>query len=130
MVFLFAVGDGAERNARQNEERSRSVSSEVVPEVEIVSLLQEHIPKYKLRADYLTQYTGYSNLDFSTSTCEGLTIQTPTITAEQELKVRGGLTPDEAEAALDYFVLCGDRLSQMTRTYNDVEAVTRLLQVI
>ena len=130
MISLFSVGDAAERNARQNEERSRSVSSEVVPEVEIVSLLQEPIPKYKLRADYLTQFTGYSNLDFSTSACEGLTIQTPTITAEQELKVRGGLTPEEAEAALGYFVLCGDRLSQMTRTYNDVEAVTRLLQVI
>ena len=39
-----------------------------------------------------------------------------------------GLTPQQAKAVLDYFVSCGDRLSQMTKTYQDVEAVTRLLQ--
>lgn len=33
-------------------------NSEEVPEVEIVSLLQEHIPKYRLRADSLTQFGG------------------------------------------------------------------------
>ena len=27
-----------------------------------------------------------------------------------------------------YFISCGDRLSQMTKTYHDVEAVTSLLQ--
>ena len=39
-----------------------------------------------------------------------------------------GLSPVQAKAVLDYFVSCGDRLSQMTKTYHDVEAVTRLLQ--
>lgn len=33
-------------------------NSEEVPEVEIVSLLQEYIPKYRLRADSLTQFGG------------------------------------------------------------------------
>ena len=33
-----------------------------------------------------------------------------------------------AGATLDYFVSCGDRLSQMTKTYHDIDAVTRLLQ--
>jgi trafficking kinesin-binding protein 1 len=33
-----------------------------------------------------------------------------------------------ASATLDYFVSCGDRLSQMTKTYHDIDAVTRLLQ--
>lgn len=32
-----------------------------MPEVEIFSLLEEQIPKYKLRADTLTQFTGYQN---------------------------------------------------------------------
>jgi len=27
-------------------------------------------------------------------------------------------------------VLCGDRVSQMTKTYNDIEAVTRLLEEV
>jgi len=38
------------------------------------------------------------------------------------------LTPELASATLDYFVSCGDRLSQMTKTYHDIDAVTRLLQ--
>lgn len=36
-------------------------SSEYLPEVEIFSLLEEQIPKYKLRADTLTQFAGYQN---------------------------------------------------------------------
>lgn len=36
-------------------------SSEHLPEVEIFSLLEEQIPKYRLRADTLTQFTGYQN---------------------------------------------------------------------
>lgn len=36
-------------------------SSEHLPEVEIFSLLEEQIPKYKLRADALTQFGGYEN---------------------------------------------------------------------
>lgn len=36
-------------------------SSDHLPEVEIFSLLEEQIPKYKLRADTLTQFTGYQN---------------------------------------------------------------------
>lgn len=36
-------------------------SSEHLPEVEIFSLLEEQIPKYKLRVDSLTQFSGYEN---------------------------------------------------------------------
>lgn len=36
-------------------------SAEHLPEVEIFSLLEEQIPKYKLRADVLTQFGGYEN---------------------------------------------------------------------
>lgn len=36
-------------------------SSEHLPEIEIFSLLEEQIPKYKIRADTLTQFTGYEN---------------------------------------------------------------------
>lgn len=34
----------------------------------------------------------------------------------------------QAEATLDYLVSCGARLSAMTKTYHDVEAVSRLLE--
>lgn len=33
-------------------------SGETLPEVEIVSLLEEQIPRYKLRADTLTKFGG------------------------------------------------------------------------
>lgn len=33
-------------------------SGEELPEVEIISLLEEQIPRYRLRADTLTQFQG------------------------------------------------------------------------
>lgn len=33
-------------------------NKEELPEVELISLLEETIPQYKLRADTLTQFTG------------------------------------------------------------------------
>ncbi|XP_041976919.1 trafficking kinesin-binding protein milt isoform X2 [Aricia agestis] len=92
-------------------------NSEEVPEVEIVSLLQEHIPKYRLRADSLTQFGGYENQDWF--------IPSPALpVSSQDLE----LTPDQIRETLNYFLLCSNRVSQMTKTYNDIEAVTRLLE--
>ncbi|CAD7085468.1 unnamed protein product [Hermetia illucens] len=39
-------------------------SCETLPEVEIFSLLEESIPKYKIRADAITQFAGYENQDW------------------------------------------------------------------
>ncbi|KAJ0180444.1 hypothetical protein K1T71_003848 [Dendrolimus kikuchii] len=92
-------------------------NSEEVPEVEIVSLLQEHIPKYRLRADSLTQFGGYENQDWF--------IPSPALpVSAADL----ALTPDQIRETLNYFLLCSNRVSQMTKTYNDIEAVTRLLE--
>lgn len=33
-------------------------------------------------------------------------------------------------STLDYFLLSSERLSQMTKTYNDIDAVTRLLEEV
>ncbi|CAK1582036.1 unnamed protein product [Parnassius mnemosyne] len=92
-------------------------NSEEVPEVEIVSLLQEHIPKYRLRADSLTQFGGYENQDWF--------IPSPALPISSEDLA---LTPDQIRETLNYFLLCSNRVSQMTKTYNDIEAVTRLLE--
>ncbi|CAG5012635.1 unnamed protein product [Parnassius apollo] len=92
-------------------------NSEEVPEVEIVSLLQEHIPKYRLRADSLTQFGGYENQDWY--------IPSPALPVSSEDLA---LTPDQIRETLNYFLLCSNRVSQMTKTYNDIEAVTRLLE--
>ncbi|CAI9726881.1 Hypothetical predicted protein [Octopus vulgaris] len=86
-----------------------------LPEVEILSLLEEQIPKYKLRADTITDFRGYDNEDW---------IQTPLIPLDDDLE----LTTEQIEETLKYFILCAQRVTQMTRTYNDIEAVTRLLE--
>ncbi|CAH8454442.1 unnamed protein product [Dicrocoelium dendriticum] len=38
------------------------------------------------------------------------------------------LTTEQIERTLDYFLLCGLRVSQMTRTYEDLDAITHLLE--
>uniref|UniRef100_A0A672Z5A7 Trafficking protein, kinesin binding 1a n=1 Tax=Sphaeramia orbicularis TaxID=375764 RepID=A0A672Z5A7_9TELE len=69
---------------------------------EIISLLEEQLPVYRLRAD--TVY-GYDHDDWLLD-----------------------LTTEQIEETLKYFLLCADRVGQMTKTYNDIDAVTRLLE--
>ena len=95
-------------------------SSPAVPEVEVISLLSEELPRYRLRADYLTEFGGYANLDFA----DASVIDTPCLPDGDEERLVG-LTAEQAEATLEYLISSGDRLSQMTKTYHDVEAVTR-----
>lgn len=92
-------------------------NGEEIPEVEIFSLLEEKIPKYRVRADTLTQFGGYSNQDWF--------VPTPALPIPPEGL---GLTKDQVRETLNYFLLCGNRVSQMTRAYDDIEAVTRLLE--
>ncbi|XP_049823979.1 trafficking kinesin-binding protein milt isoform X3 [Aethina tumida] len=92
-------------------------SGETLPEVEIISLLEEQIPRYKLRADTLTTFGGYENQDWF--------IPSPALQIDEaDLK----LSPDQIRETLNYFLLCSNRVSQMTKTYDDIEAVTRLLE--
>ncbi|XP_046681204.1 uncharacterized protein LOC124367985 [Homalodisca vitripennis] len=51
-------------NTRDAEALTEVCCGEELPEVEIISLLQEQIPRYRLRADTLTQFTGYENQDW------------------------------------------------------------------
>lgn len=90
-------------------------SSSNLPEVEIFSLIEEQIPKYRLRSDTITDFCGYDNEDW---------IQTPLIPIDEDLE----LTSEQIDETLKYFVLCSERLTQMTKTYNDIEAVNRLLE--
>ena len=120
-------GDGTTRSKRLSVDCSTLTdlhSSPAVPEVEVISLLDEELPRYRLRADYLTEFGGYQNSDFADASI----IETPCL-PDDEGGHGGrrliGLTSEQAEATLEYFVSSGDRLSQMTKTYHDVEAITR-----
>ncbi|XP_033849010.3 trafficking kinesin-binding protein 1 isoform X3 [Acipenser ruthenus] len=83
-----------------------------LPEVEIISLLEEQLPHYKLRAD--TIY-GYDHDDW---------LHTPLISPDANID----LTTEQIEETLKYFLICAERVGQMTKTYNDIDAVTRLLE--
>ncbi|XP_066503154.1 trafficking kinesin-binding protein 1 [Hoplias malabaricus] len=83
-----------------------------LPEVEIVSLLSEELPRYTLRADRIF---GYEHDDW---------LQTPLLPPEAALK----LTYEQIDETLKYFLLCSERVGQVTKTYHDIEAVTHLLE--
>uniref|UniRef100_UPI00398F5219 trafficking kinesin-binding protein 1-like n=1 Tax=Pristiophorus japonicus TaxID=55135 RepID=UPI00398F5219 len=85
---------------------------ENVPEVEIFSLLEEGLPRYTLRAD--TVY-GYSHDDW---------LRTPLVPLDLSIC----LTHPQIEETLKYFLLCAERVRQVTKTYHDIEAVTHLLE--
>ncbi|XP_054637499.1 trafficking kinesin-binding protein 1 isoform X3 [Dunckerocampus dactyliophorus] len=83
-----------------------------LPELEIISLLEEQLPVYKLRADTIF---GYEQDDW---------LHTPLVDPNSALD----LTTEQIEETLKYFLLCADRVGQMTKTYSDIDAVTRLLE--
>ncbi|EZA48838.1 Trafficking kinesin-binding protein [Ooceraea biroi] len=75
--------------------RDEVCSGEELPEVEIISLLEEQIPRYRLRADTLTQFQGYENADWF--------IPAPALKLEDaDLK----LSPDQIRETLNYFRKC------------------------
>ena len=69
-----------------------------------MSLVEEQLPKYRLKADYLTQFGGVAH--------EHWVVKTPALVTDTGA---ASLTPEQAEATLEYFVACGDRLTQMTK---------------
>lgn len=96
------------------------LSSTDVDEVEIFSLIEEQIPKYKVRACKITNFTGTCNRDFEY-------VKFPALPPVPD-NVGFGLTYDQIRETLNYFLLSGKRCSEMTTCYDDIEAVTRLLQ--
>uniref|UniRef100_A0A8C9T879 Si:dkey-28e7.3 n=1 Tax=Scleropages formosus TaxID=113540 RepID=A0A8C9T879_SCLFO len=83
-----------------------------LPEVEILSLLTEELPAYTLRADCVF---GYTHDDW---------LHTPLFPPDAVLC----LTDQQIEETLRYFLLCAERVAQVTKTYHDIEAVTHLLE--
>lgn len=71
-----------------------------------MSLVEEQLPRYRLTQDYLTEFGGAVNND-------QWVVNTPALTSEDT--DLSSLTPEQAEATLEYFVACGDRLTQMTK---------------
>lgn len=169
-----------------------SVHSDSCAEVELVTLIQEQTPLYKLRADPLTSFSGniffnrslssqhnyfppaatnYFTFSFSAFSLSRMTfhfvceviprlfhflitatliinsfiittchlfsspsgyenhdwfISTPVLDPNEIVD----LSPEFISETLSYFILSAERLSQMTKTYNDIGVVTRLLEEV
>ncbi|XP_025943271.1 trafficking kinesin-binding protein 2 isoform X3 [Apteryx rowi] len=86
-------------------------SSEDLPEVELVSMLEEQLPEYKLRVDSLYLY---ENQDW---------IQSPT--CHDHLPET--TSPIHDEETFRYMILGTDNAEQITKTYSDADMVKHLL---
>lgn len=98
-------------NPRDSDSITDVCSNEDLPEVELVSLLEEQLPQYRLRVDSLFLY---ENQDWT---------QSP----QQQQHASDALSPVLAEETFRYMILGTDRVEQMTKTYNDIDMVTHLL---
>uniref|UniRef100_A0A8C6QAL5 Trafficking kinesin-binding protein 2 n=1 Tax=Nannospalax galili TaxID=1026970 RepID=A0A8C6QAL5_NANGA len=112
---IFTSPTGEENLMNSNHRDSESItdvcSNEDLPEVELVNLLEEQLPQYKLRVDSLFLY---ENQDWAQS-------------SHQQQNASDALSPVLAEETFRYMILGTDRVEQMTRTYNDIDMVTHLL---
>ncbi|XP_034271612.1 trafficking kinesin-binding protein 1-like isoform X2 [Pantherophis guttatus] len=106
-----SVLEGREKNL-ENKKSSDFCNSSNLPEVEIISLLGEQLPLYKLRADTVF---GYDHKDW---------IQTPQVSSN----AADALTFKQIEETLEYFLICSERVEKITKTYHDIDAVTTLLE--
>ncbi|XP_057614432.1 trafficking kinesin-binding protein 2 [Chionomys nivalis] len=114
---IFTSPTGEENPMNSNHRDSESItdvcSSEDLPEVELVNLLEEQLPQYKLRVDSLFLY---ENQDWAQSSHQ-----------HQPQDAPETLSPVLAEETFRYMILGTDRVEQMTKTYNDIDMVTHLL---
>lgn len=112
-IFTSPAGEENLMNSshRDSESITDVCSNEDLPEVELVSLLEEQLPQYRLKVDSLFLY---ENQDWA---------QSP----HQRHHASGTLSPVLAEETFRYMILGTDRVEQMTKTYNDIDMVTHLL---
>ncbi|XP_041087430.1 trafficking kinesin-binding protein 1-like isoform X4 [Polyodon spathula] len=111
-LFFTVASDEEDRSFHDVSTLTDVCNSENVPEVEIISLLEERLPSYTLRADCLF---GYEHDDW---------VHTPLLPPEAGLQ----LTAEQIEETLKYFIMCSERVGQVTKTYHDIDAVTQLLE--
>uniref|UniRef100_A0A8C9A194 Trafficking kinesin protein 2 n=1 Tax=Prolemur simus TaxID=1328070 RepID=A0A8C9A194_PROSS len=112
-IFMSPTGEEnlMNSNHRDSESITDVCSNEDLPEVELVNLLEEQLPQYRLKVDSLFLY---ENQDWT---------QSP----HQQQHASDALSPVLAEETFHYMILGTDRVEQMTKTYNDIDMVTHLL---
>ncbi|KAM5280561.1 trafficking kinesin-binding protein 2 [Ctenodactylus gundi] len=112
---IFTSPTSEEDLMNSNQKDSESItdvcSDGDLPEAELVNLLEEQLPQYKLHVDSLFLY---ENQDWVQS-------------SHQQRHASNTLSPVLTEETFRYMILGTDRVEQMTKTYNDIDMVTHLL---
>ena len=67
-IFLHDDADDYVVVHRLFSERGHQQSVEPLPEVDLVSLVEERLPRYRLQSDVVTDFVGYSNADWTVQT--------------------------------------------------------------
>ncbi|XP_030064941.1 trafficking kinesin-binding protein 2 isoform X2 [Microcaecilia unicolor] len=106
-------------------------ASEDVPEVELVSLLEDQLPQYQLRVDSLYLYNDQDWIDSPSPQKNAASSLSP-ILADETFRY---MTFAELPSSLDGShkssnlapVLGTERVTQMNKAYNDIDMVTHLL---
>ena len=93
-----------------NSSDSQNTSSQT--DLDAESFPFEKLPNFQLRADELSESD------------EQNWIKTPVLSSDLKID----LSPEQCEETFKFFLLSGDRLSQMTRTYHDIDALMHLLE--
>ncbi|XP_040297823.1 trafficking kinesin-binding protein 2 isoform X1 [Bufo bufo] len=103
------------------------------PEVELVNLLEDQLPQYKLRVDSLYLYSHQDWLQHSpTHQSNGLGSLSPVLAEETFrymtfVELPSSSYDDSCKASRGTQVLGSERIEQMTRSYNDTDMLTHLL---
>ncbi|XP_077128177.1 trafficking kinesin-binding protein 2 isoform X2 [Ranitomeya variabilis] len=107
--------------------------SQDTPEVELVNLLEDQLPQYKLRVDSLYLYEHQDWIQHSpTRPSNGLGNLSPVLAEETFrymtfVELPSSSYDDSCKASQGAQVLGSERIEQMTRSYNDTDMLTHLL---
>ncbi|XP_056392234.1 trafficking kinesin-binding protein 2 isoform X2 [Hyla sarda] len=103
------------------------------PEVELVNLLEDELPQYKLRVDSLYFYDHQDWIQHSpTRQSNGLGSLSPVLAEETFrymtfVELPSSSYDDSCKSSQGTQVLGSERIEQMTRSYNDSDMLTHLL---
>ncbi|XP_066431532.1 trafficking kinesin-binding protein 2 isoform X2 [Eleutherodactylus coqui] len=107
--------------------------SQDTPEVELVNLLEEQLPQYKLRVDSLYLYEHQDWIQHSPKhESNGLGSLSPVLAEETFrymtfVELPSSSYDDSCNPSQGTQVLGSERIEQMTRSYNDTDMLTHLL---
>ncbi|XP_018421776.1 PREDICTED: trafficking kinesin-binding protein 2 [Nanorana parkeri] len=106
--------------------------SQDAPEMELVNMLEDQLPQYKLRVDSLYLYDHQDWIQSPTKQSNGLGNLSPVLAEETFrymtfVELPSSSFDDSCKSSQSSQVLSSERIDQMTRSYNDTDMLSHLL---